>query len=29
LLLAWVAKDTRNRGVDGGAVWVFVVLVLR
>ena len=26
LLLAWVARDARNRGVDGGAVWVLVIL---
>lgn len=26
LMLAWVAKDSRNRGVDGGAVWVMVIL---
>ena len=28
LILAWVAKDARNRGVDGGAVWVIVMLFL-
>jgi hypothetical protein len=27
LLLAWVARDARNRGVDGGAVWVFIILL--
>lgn len=26
LLLAWVAKDCRARGVDGGAVWILVIL---
>jgi hypothetical protein len=26
LLLAWVARDARCRGVDGGAVWVLVIL---
>jgi hypothetical protein len=26
LVLAWVARDTRARGVDGGAVWVLIVL---
>jgi hypothetical protein len=26
LLLAWVAKDAKNRGIDGGAVWVIVIL---
>jgi hypothetical protein len=26
LLLAWVARDARARGVDGGAVWVLIVL---
>jgi hypothetical protein len=26
LMLAWVAKDSRCRGVDGGAVWVMVIL---
>jgi hypothetical protein len=25
LLLAWVAKDAKNRGIDGGAVWVIVL----
>jgi len=28
LILAWVAKDARNRGIDGGAMWVIVCLVL-
>jgi hypothetical protein len=27
LLLVWVARDARNRGVDGGAVWVLIILV--
>jgi len=27
LLMAWVAKDCRNRGIDGGAVWVFVIFL--
>jgi hypothetical protein len=27
LLMAWVAQDARARGVDGGAVWVFLMLV--
>lgn len=26
LLLAWVARDARARGVDGGAVWVLIIL---
>jgi hypothetical protein len=26
LMLAWVARDSRSRGVDGGAVWVITVL---
>lgn len=26
LLMAWVAKDARARGMDGGAVWVLIVL---
>ncbi len=25
LVLAWVARDSRSRGVDGGAVWVITV----
>jgi hypothetical protein len=24
LLLAWVTRDARNRGIDGGAMWVIV-----
>ncbi len=28
LMMAWVAKDCRNRGIDGGAVWVLIVLLL-
>ena len=28
LLLAWVAKDAKNRGIDGGAVWVLVILFI-
>jgi hypothetical protein len=27
LMLAWVAKDSRNRGMDGGAVWVIAILL--
>jgi hypothetical protein len=27
LLMAWVAKDCRNRGIDGGAVWVLVIFL--
>jgi hypothetical protein len=27
LMLAWVARDSRNRGVDGGAVWVIAVFI--
>jgi hypothetical protein len=27
LLLAWVARDARARSVDGGAVWVLVILL--
>jgi hypothetical protein len=26
LMLAWVARDAKNRAVDGGAVWVLVIL---
>lgn len=26
LLMAWVAKDCRARGVDGGAIWVLMIL---
>jgi hypothetical protein len=26
LLMAWVARDCRARGVDGGAVWVLMAL---
>jgi DNA-directed RNA polymerase subunit RPC12/RpoP len=26
MLMAWVARDCRARGVDGGAVWVFTIL---
>ena len=26
LMLAWVARDARCRNVDGGAVWVIVIL---
>lgn len=25
LLLAWVARDARNRDIDGGAMWVIVI----
>jgi hypothetical protein len=28
LLLAWVAGDCRNRNMDGGAVWILVILSL-
>lgn len=28
LLLAWVARDCRCRGVDGGAVWVLIALFM-
>ena len=28
LMMAWVARDCRNRGIDGGAVWVLIVFVL-
>jgi len=27
LILAWVAKDTRARNVDGGAMWVFMIFM--
>jgi hypothetical protein len=27
LTLAWVARDARNRGVDGAAVWVIAILL--
>jgi hypothetical protein len=27
LMLAWVARDSRSRGVDGGAVWVMAILI--
>lgn len=27
LLMAWVARDCRARGVDGGAVWVLIMLL--
>jgi hypothetical protein len=27
LILAWVARDSRSRGVDGGAVWVIVIFL--
>jgi hypothetical protein len=26
LMLAWVARDAKNRNIDGGAVWVLVIL---
>lgn len=29
LILAWVARDARNRGLDGGAMWVFMVLIFQ
>jgi Phospholipase_D-nuclease N-terminal len=25
-LLVWVARDTRNRGMDSGAIWMLIVL---
>lgn len=28
LLMAWVARDCRARGVDGGSVWVFTILFI-
>jgi hypothetical protein len=28
LTLTWVAPDCRNRGVDGGAVWILVIVLL-
>lgn len=28
LLLAWVARDAKNRCIDGGAVWVLLVVFL-